>query len=87
MKLPFMVMACPCCGGTLEDNEDEIICHCNQITRDEIVETIKEMGSISIIEVKTYIRDTVISNCSELNPTGKCCHSLFLKVINEAIES
>jgi bacterioferritin-associated ferredoxin len=81
-----MYMSCSCCGGS-KDHDGEIICHCNQITRDEIVEIIREAGPLSIPEVKKYLRDTITSNCAELNPTGKCCHTTFQAVIDEALTS
>ena len=64
-----------------------MVCYCNLITKDEIVETIKEKGPISITDVKTHLRDKIISNCAELNPTEKCCHASFQAVIDQALSS
>ena len=64
-----------------------MVCYCNQITRTEIEETIKKKGTMTISEVKNHLRDTITSKCSELNPTGKCCHVTFQAVIDEAKRS
>jgi len=78
-------MSCSCCDGS--ETSGEMVCYCNQITRDEIVETIKEKGIMTISEVKNHLRDKITSNCAELNPTGKCCHVTFQAVIDEAKRS
>jgi len=75
-----------CTEETQTTNETETICYCNQITRQEIEQTIKETGLTTIPEIKKHLRDEVISNCAELNPTGKCCHIHFQAVINQVLE-
>ncbi|MFA9437990.1 MAG: (2Fe-2S)-binding protein [Candidatus Bathyarchaeota archaeon] len=64
-----------------------MICYCNQITSDEITKTVKETGYRTVGEVKNHLRETLVSNCSELNPSGQCCHLDFNRVVNEVLES
>ena len=64
-----------------------IICYCNQITVEEITETVRETGFETVGEIKSHLRETLVSNCSELNPLGRCCHQDFDHVINEVLES
>ncbi len=77
-----------CCGDNLPSStlgERGTICYCNQITAGEIVKTVKETGLTSISGIKGHLRDEIISNCTELNPTGKCCHNSFDAVIKQAL--
>ena len=81
-------MSCGCSG----DNkafyfpvELRTICYCNKITDHEIIKTVKETGLTSISEVKGHLRDEIVSNCAELNPTGICCHQSFDAVIKQAV--
>lgn len=83
-SLPFLDMPCPCCGGAHDDNEDEIICQCSHITRDEITETIIEMGSMTVNEVKKYLRDTTHDDCTQ---EAGSCHNKFQSIIQEALNN
>ncbi|MHA2391249.1 MAG: (2Fe-2S)-binding protein [Promethearchaeota archaeon] len=82
-------MAYNCCKETLPKTitKDKTICYCNEITKKEIIQTIKKTGLKTIPEIKNYLRDEIISNCEELNPTGKCCHESFNAVIQKVIEN
>ena len=53
----------------------------------EIIKTVKETGLTSIADIKGYLRDEIVSNCAELNPTGMCCHRSFDAVIQYAMKS
>jgi bacterioferritin-associated ferredoxin len=70
------------------NNESEkpvIVCYCNRITDLEIIKTVQEEGLTTVDEVKKHLRENLISNCAELNPTGECCHRAFDKVIRRAL--
>lgn len=69
---------------TLGNDGTEIICYCNQITEKEITDTVKKNGITPLSKIKSHLRDTVISNCAELNPKGVCCHTEFNQVISLA---
>lgn len=80
-------MSSGCCGDNLPPitlGETGTICYCNKITAHEIVKTVKETGLTSIPGIKAHLRGEVISNCAELNPSGKCCHKSFDEVIQQA---
>jgi bacterioferritin-associated ferredoxin len=66
---------------------NEPICYCNKITKKQITQTIKETGLRTIYEIKNHLRDEIISNCAELNPTGNCCHQSFNEVIQQVLEN
>ncbi|MBT3285119.1 hypothetical protein HN807_11185 [Candidatus Bathyarchaeota archaeon] len=77
-----------CCGDNLPSptlGETGTICYCNHITAQEIVKTVKETGVTTISGIKEHLRNEVISNCSEFNPTGECCHKSFDAVIKHAM--
>ena len=81
-------MSCGCSGddkASYSPREPRTICYCNKITDHEIVQTVKETGLTSISEVKGHLRDKIVSNCAELNPTGICCHQSFDAVIKHAV--
>jgi len=62
------------------------ICYCNNITEQEIRAAVKETGFQTINEIKNHLREKLVSNCAELNPTGECCHRTFNYVIQEALK-
>ena len=83
-------MSCGCCGddkASHSPGEPRTICYCNKITDHEIIKTVKETGLTSIADVKGFLRDEIVSNCAELNPTGMCCYQSFDAVIQYAVKS
>ncbi|TRO52215.1 hypothetical protein E2P71_07985 [Candidatus Bathyarchaeota archaeon] len=78
-------MACNCCNDSSKGTDSDTICYCNSITRQEIESTIKETGFKTISEIKYHLRDELVSNCAELNPSGKCCHQSFNTVIQQVL--
>jgi len=71
----------------MTSSKTETICYCNNITRKEITQTIKETGLKTIPDIKKHLREKIVSNCAELNPTGKCCHESFNSVIQKVLEN
>ena len=83
-------MLCGCCEDDkplFNPGEPKTICYCNKITDREIITRVKETGLTSIADVKGFLRDEIVSDCAELNPTGMCCHQFFDVVIQYAMES
>jgi bacterioferritin-associated ferredoxin len=81
---------CDCCSSNQryeKSTKPVTICYCNQITDRKIIKTVHEKGLKTIDEIKHHLRSKVISNCANLNPTGKCCHQQFQAVIDEASSS
>lgn len=77
-----------CCGDNPPSStlgETGTICYCNEITAKEIVKTVKETGLTSISGIKGHLRNEIISNCAELNPSGQCCHNSFDAVIKQTL--
>ena len=80
-------MTCNCGNKSSKGNESDTICYCNSITKQEIESAIKETGYRTVAEIKKHLRDELVSNCAELNPSGKCCHLSFNKIIQQAVEN
>jgi NAD(P)H-nitrite reductase large subunit len=81
-------MSCNYCKESSKTSpENETICYCNNIRRLEIEKTIRETGLKTISEIKKHLRDKIISNCAELNPTGRCCHQSFNTIIQQVLEN
>ncbi|HOK39748.1 MAG TPA: (2Fe-2S)-binding protein [bacterium] len=77
-------MDCNCCSKIKNENiEFEYICYCNKITKTEIIDTIKKTGVTNIKQIKSYLRNPVISDCVNQHPLKRCCDPEFKKVIEE----
>ncbi len=51
---------------------DEIICHCNGVTRLEIEKAIQD-GAKTLDDIKKATDACTGNRCHELNPKGVCC--------------
>ena len=56
------------------DNDNEIICYCKNISRDEIKAAIND-GAKSLKDIQVKTGACTGNQCKELNPKGVCCSS------------
>ena len=54
------------------DNDNEIICYCKNVLRDEIKAAIND-GAKSLKDIQEKTGACTGNQCSELNPKGVCC--------------
>lgn len=62
-------------------------CYCRKITQEEVTKAVLEKGLTQADDIMFYLRGNVKSNCKINNPTGHCCHPVFNKMIEKAIET
>ncbi len=67
-----------------EKEDDVIICYCSQISRGEIRNAAKN-GCRTILDVREYINKHITGQCTEKNPSGKCCNNVFLDEIKKGV--
>ncbi len=66
------------------DNE-EIVCFCSNISYLEISEAVTK-GAKNIDDVRNVTNKHIVGKCKQLNPTGKCCHTLFQEIIESLLK-
>lgn len=54
------------------DNDNEIICYCKNVLRDEIKAAIND-GAKSLKDIQEKTGACTGNQCNELNPKGVCC--------------
>lgn len=54
------------------DNDNEIICYCKNVSRDEIKAAIND-GAKSLKDIQEKTGASTGTQCKELNPKGVCC--------------
>jgi bacterioferritin-associated ferredoxin len=54
------------------DNDNEIICYCKNVSRDEIKAAIND-GAKSLKDIQVKTGACTVNQCNELNPKGVCC--------------
>lgn len=62
--------------------ENEIICYCSNITKDEIVTAIKN-GNDTLDGIRKSTGACTIGKCTVLSPHRKCCSGKIIEIINE----
>jgi hypothetical protein len=62
-------------------------CYCRKITQEEVTTAVLENGLTQADDIMFHLRGNVKSNCKINNPTGHCCHPVFNKMIEKAIEA
>ena len=60
--------------------KNKTICFCSGITEQEIKKAVIS-GASTIKEVREFLSKFESDDCKNKNPSGKCCHGLFSKVI------
>jgi NAD(P)H-nitrite reductase large subunit len=62
--------------------QDEIICYCSKVTRQQILEAIKG-GAKTLQDIQEKTNACTIGDCKELNPKKRCCSGDIVKILNE----
>ncbi|MTI59794.1 MAG: (2Fe-2S)-binding protein [Firmicutes bacterium] len=63
-----------------------IICYCNNITKEQIKEAVREHGLKSWEKIVLHYRKGKNCACNKLNPTGECCTEHFYEIVNETLD-
>lgn len=86
---------CGCCEGLEglnrepkreggEINKEDLVCYCEGVSRQEIVEAIQK-GASSVREVAEATGACQgAQRCEELNPKGRCCAIDILEILQES---
>ena len=64
-----------------KDADPKYTCYCNNITEEQVIETVVNKGLDNMKDIIVSINGKVLSQCKVKNPTGQCCTQAF----NEAI--
>ncbi|KGK99712.1 hypothetical protein LI82_00360 [Methanococcoides methylutens] len=64
------------------DADPKYACYCNEITEEQVIETVVNTGIDSMKDIINAIKSKANAQCRVRNPAGKCCTKAF----NEAIE-
>ena len=59
----------------------EIICHCSQVGKQEILQAIKD-GARTLQDIREKTNACTIGNCKKLNPKKICCSGDIVDIIN-----
>ena len=62
--------------------EDEIICYCSNVSKNEIVTAIHN-GATTLDDVRKATKACTVARCAELSPRKKCCSPEIVKVLKE----
>lgn len=62
--------------------KNKTICYCADITENEIEKAVL-FGASTIREVREFLSKFETDDCKNRNPSGKCCHILFSKIIKQ----
>lgn len=63
------------------DKTDKYICYCNQVTEQEIINSIIK-GNDTMDKIRKDTGACINGNCKVNNPSGKCCSLDIMKLIN-----
>ncbi|MDA3894069.1 MAG: (2Fe-2S)-binding protein [Salinivirgaceae bacterium] len=61
---------------------ERIVCYCNKVTEQTILKAI-ENGAKTVQDIGDKTKAGISNNCSETNPTGKCCIPEIKKLLND----
>lgn len=61
-------------------------CYCNKLTREEVLEFVKETGIDEMNKIIIRLRGKVKSTCVAKNPSGQCCNEYFNELIAQGLE-
>ncbi|ADL06090.1 arsenite efflux transporter metallochaperone ArsD [Lacrimispora saccharolytica] len=86
-----------CCGDTpssnnlVKDEKAEVsqayICYCNHVTKNDIINAIRNKGARTVDEVIKLTGAMKDSNCAANNPKGVCCYPDIVETFNYYKES
>ena len=69
-----------------KDADPKYACYCNEITEEQVIETVVSTGTDNMKDVMTAIKGKVKSQCKVKNPLGKCCTQAFNEAIRKGLE-
>jgi NAD(P)H-nitrite reductase large subunit len=67
-------------NALISDNQDKIICHCRNVTQNEI-EIAIQMGAKTLSEIQKITGACTGNQCKVFNPSGKCCSGDILGLL------
>ena len=62
--------------------ENEIICYCSQVTKQEIFQSIND-GSKTLEDIRKKTKACTVGNCIKLNPKKMCCSGDIIDILNK----
>ena len=60
--------------------QDEIVCYCSNVTRQKILEAIKE-GAKSLQDIRKMTNACTLGKCKELSPKKMCCSADIIEIL------
>jgi NAD(P)H-nitrite reductase large subunit len=67
------------------DNQNEIVCYCSDIGRQQIITAIKN-GANTMQQIRDATKACTKGNCIKMNPQKRCCSKDIIKLIDEFIK-
>ncbi len=68
-----------------KDADSKYACYCNNITEEQVIETVLKKGLENMKEIIVSINGKVKSQCKVKNPMGKCCTQAFSEAIKKGM--
>jgi len=65
------------------DNQ-QIICYCSNVTKNQIIEAIKN-GAKTLSDIRKMTSACTVGNCKEMNPKKRCCSSDIMAILNDYV--
>ena len=62
--------------------KNETICFCSQVTKQEILQSIKD-GAKTLQDIRKMTNACTVGNCENLNPKRKCCSGDIIEILNK----
>ena len=63
-------------------NHEEIICHCSNVTKNQIIEAL-ENGGKTLNDIREMTGACTLGECKERSPKKKCCSPVILEIIED----
>jgi bacterioferritin-associated ferredoxin len=63
--------------------EPKYACYCSKITENDVEKAITEHYIKTIMDIRQLYDPDAKCQCKIKNPSGKCCHAVFQKIINK----
>ena len=69
-----------------KDADPKYACYCNNITEEQVIETVLNKGLDNMKDIIVSINGKVKSQCKVKNPMGKCCTHAFSEAIKKGMD-
>ena len=69
-----------------KDANPKYACYCNNITEEQVIETVVNKGLDNMKDIIVSINGKVRSQCKVRNPAGKCCTQTFNEAIGKGMK-